>query len=412
MDQPIFMTRRSSYSLNDTWHDAIFDLDVRLKTVTLKMWGKPSAQFITGYKSHARHSQVINLIHQRVRAAYGKAKDPEVKSRLKRALDYIESRKESSKKKTERLRKMKEASDPQAGTALPYGSGFAPVKEKNDPFGLNELAKDFVEEVFTETWKFQDLDKNVSLPFIITVRQPEVKYGKMQNAAANIPERLRFFYYTVPTWDGQRKGADVYKIPQPVPVDITYTIKIFCNRMREVNEFNKLMMQKFTSKQAYVQINGHYMSVILEDPTDESVKEIEKRKYYIQSYKITLRGMLIDEKEFQVSPAITRAVTMLEVDTKTKSRKVKIEPPRPKSFDLDLLFVSGNTQLNEVFRYTVDLNVTTLENVSSYSVFINNNYLGDDLPVIQITDGDTLKVIVTKTDNTKQSVIKTNSVLV
>jgi len=80
-------------------------------------------------KSHARQSQVINLIHQRVRAAYNKAKDPEVKARLKRALDYIESRKEASKKKTERLRKMKEASDPQAGTALPYGSGFAPLKE-------------------------------------------------------------------------------------------------------------------------------------------------------------------------------------------------------------------------------------------------------------------------------------------
>ena len=59
-------------------------------------------------KSHARQSQVINLIHQRVRAAYGKAKDPEVRSRLKRALDYIESRKESSKKKTERLNKLKE----------------------------------------------------------------------------------------------------------------------------------------------------------------------------------------------------------------------------------------------------------------------------------------------------------------
>jgi hypothetical protein len=80
-------------------------------------------------KSHARQSQVINLIHQRVRAAYSKSKDPEVKSRLKRALDYIESRKESSKAKTQRLNKMKEASDPQAGTALPYGSGFAPVKE-------------------------------------------------------------------------------------------------------------------------------------------------------------------------------------------------------------------------------------------------------------------------------------------
>ncbi len=102
-------------------------------------------------KSHARQSQVINLIHQRVRAAYGKAKDPEVKSRLKRALDYIESRKESSKEKTERLRKMKEASDPQAGTALPYGSGFTPVKE-NDTFGLNEYAKTLVKKALIETW--------------------------------------------------------------------------------------------------------------------------------------------------------------------------------------------------------------------------------------------------------------------
>ena len=81
-------------------------------------------------KSHARQSQIINLIHQRVRAAYSKAKDPEVKLRLKRALDYIENRKESSKSKTERLRKLKETSDPQSGKAAPYGSGFAPVKNK------------------------------------------------------------------------------------------------------------------------------------------------------------------------------------------------------------------------------------------------------------------------------------------
>jgi hypothetical protein len=107
-------------------------------------------------KSHARQSQIINLIHQRVRAAYGKAKDPEVKARLKRGLDYIESRKEASKEKTQRLNKMKEASDPQAGTALPYGSGFAPVKEKLDPFGLNAYAHELVKETFEETWNPKD----------------------------------------------------------------------------------------------------------------------------------------------------------------------------------------------------------------------------------------------------------------
>ena len=81
-------------------------------------------------KKHARKSQIINLIHQRVRAAYGKAKDPEVKARLKRALDYIKKRKEASKNKTKILNK--ETADPQSGKAAPYGSGYAPVKIKNN----------------------------------------------------------------------------------------------------------------------------------------------------------------------------------------------------------------------------------------------------------------------------------------
>ena len=58
-------------------------------------------------KSHARQSQIINLIHQRVRAAYQNAKDPDTRARLKRGLDYIEKRKEASKKKTQRLKKQK-----------------------------------------------------------------------------------------------------------------------------------------------------------------------------------------------------------------------------------------------------------------------------------------------------------------
>ena len=58
-------------------------------------------------KSHARQSQIINLIHQRVRAAYGRAKDPAVKKRLKTGLDYITDKKEASKKKTQRLKKKK-----------------------------------------------------------------------------------------------------------------------------------------------------------------------------------------------------------------------------------------------------------------------------------------------------------------
>lgn len=348
------------------------------------------------------------------------------------------------------------------------------VSEKKVPT-INKIITNQNWSQFTETWNFQDLDNNVSLPFIATVRMPEVKYGTFQGGAANIPDRRQFFYYTVPTWDGQRKGADVYKIPQPIPVDITYNVKIFCNRMRELNEFNKIVMQTFTSKQAYQQIKGHYIPIVLDDVSDESAKDLEKRKYYIANYKFTMKGLLIDEEEFQISPAITRQVTMFEVDTKVKSRRVTIEPPKPNFFDLDINFLSGVTQLSEVFRYSVDLKVTNQENLincynvtysaitntnltytncsgnsvtlslttgntnticvkggtipsftnptgvtynngsycaSAYSVYINNNYVGDNLDLIQINDGDTLLIISYKDDITKAAKISTTAYLV
>ena len=55
-------------------------------------------------KSHKRQSQIINLIHQRLRVAMGRAKDPEVKKRLKTAFEYIEQKKEQSKRKTQKMK--------------------------------------------------------------------------------------------------------------------------------------------------------------------------------------------------------------------------------------------------------------------------------------------------------------------
>ena len=52
-------------------------------------------------KSHKRQSQIINLVHQRSRAAYQNAKDPKVKARLKKAFEYAKKRKEASKRKTQ-----------------------------------------------------------------------------------------------------------------------------------------------------------------------------------------------------------------------------------------------------------------------------------------------------------------------
>jgi hypothetical protein len=97
---------------------------------------------------------------------------------------------------------------------------------------------------------------------------------------------------------------------------------------------------------------------------------------------------------------------------KQEEEKVTPQPPRPNSFDVNLTFLSGVTQLSEVFRYTVDLKIDNIDNVSSYSVYLNGNYVGDNLTTIQITDGDTFLITVIKIDNTQSATIYTTAYLV
>jgi hypothetical protein len=264
---------------------------------------------------------------------------------------------------------------------------------------------------FTETWNIQNIDKNVEPPFITVVRVPEVKFGTNPATLYNIPNRKQYFYAQVPTWDGQRHGADIYKIPQPVPVDITYNVKIVCNRMRELNSFNKNVIEMFASRQAYTEIKGHYIPIVMGNISDESVMDLEKRKYYVQSYEFTLLGFLIDEDEFEVSPAISRVLQVVEFETQTTRRQPK-KLSNPASTTLDVLFVVGNNIITQIFDYTVDLNLGDTENLDSFDVYINNDYYGSDIEQIQLNTNDVLRLIVIKKDNDKESIIKFNNLLV
>ena len=257
---------------------------------------------------------------------------------------------------------------------------------------------------FTETWNFVDLDKNVSPPFITTVRSPEVKYGSNPALLYTIPNRKQYYYATVPTWDGQRKGMDIYTIPQPVPVDITYSVKFICNRMRELNELNKNVLQKFSSRQAYTFIKGQYVPIILQNISDESVVDLDKRKYYIQSYDFLMMGYLIDEEEFEVKPAISRTVQLLEAATQSRGKK-KSYPKNPSLFPLTFNFSAGTTAYTENYKYTADLSFEGMENISSWDVYINGDFYGSDLTEIQLTSGNNLTLNITPTDPSSDSQI-------
>jgi hypothetical protein len=166
---------------------------------------------------------------------------------------------------------------------------------------------------FTNNWTFSDDDGNVKLPFIAVIRKPDVQPGTNPSLQRTIPNRREFYYSSVPTWNGTQKGADIYKIPQPVAVDITFDVTIVCTKFRDLNRFNKIVLQKFSSRQAYTTIKGHYIPIILDSNGDTTPMEtIDGRRFYVQNYKFTMLGFLLDSEEFVVKPAISRMFLMNE----------------------------------------------------------------------------------------------------
>jgi hypothetical protein len=180
---------------------------------------------------------------------------------------------------------------------------------------------------YTNNWSFSDDDGNIKLPFIAVVRRPDVQFGTNPSIQRTIPDRRDFFYASVPTWDGNQMGADIYKIPQPIAVDISFDVTIVCTKFRDVNKFNQKVLQKFSSRQSYTKVKGHYIPIVLDRIEDNTPMDtMDGRRFYIQNYSFTMLGFLIDDEEFDVSPAIARSILMTEVDTRSTKLSKKSNP--------------------------------------------------------------------------------------
>jgi hypothetical protein len=211
---------------------------------------------------------------------------------------------------------------------------------------------------FTQNWSFSNEDGNMELPFVAIIRKPDVQYGTNPSVQRTIPDRYQFHYATVPTWNGTSMGADIYKIPQPIPVDISYEVTIICNRFRDLNKFNKKVLQRFPSRQDYTRVKGHYIPIVLDSIDDTSPMEaLDGRRFYMQNYKFTMLGFLIDSDEFEVSPAVSRLFIMSEFT----NENANMRKYQNKSLSLTNVNFTGNgTQT----LYSVGESIGTLFGVS------------------------------------------------
>ena len=260
---------------------------------------------------------------------------------------------------------------------------------------------------FTKTWQFTDKYTNVQMPFITIVRDTNIVLSEQQKY--NIPHLYKKPILKVPVWNGNRNGYDIYEIPQPINVDVSYEVRLFSTRMRELNEFNKKVLTEFSSLQAYTSINGHYTSITLDNVGDEhEINDINKKRFYVQKYDMKLHGFLLDENEFVIKPAITRTLLNYKfIGSKNGSRKkpnIMFNKFNDGQLEIEIVFFS-NSPLNVSFIADSEYVINFVENQNIVVYELKRNGVAVD-PTFNVVSGDLIEISISQTDSNVNSTLK------
>lgn len=263
---------------------------------------------------------------------------------------------------------------------------------------------------FTKTWQYSDINKNIELPFITIVRKPDPQVGTNYAGSFNIPGRPTFTYMKVPTWTGNIKGFDMYKIPQPISVDIKYEVRLFCSRMRDLNKMNRKILTSFSAGEKYIRVNGHPIPLMLDSIGDESViTNLDERKYYVQLYTINMLGYLLDEDDFIVTPAINRAINFYEISENIyRAAYQVVADDEKKTICINITFQSGVNSVTIPIEVGATYNTVNATNADSVVIKVNGLTVTTPFTVV---NGDSLYVKVNKSDANISSDIQISGVI-
>jgi hypothetical protein len=293
--------------------------------------------------------------------------------------------------------------------ALPKGITYEDLDTSFIDFVNKDLALDINGEMvpiifltiqrwaeYARTWKFTDEYKNIKLPFITIVRKPDVQAGTDQSGLWNIPGVPLFTYMKVPTFNGGRAGVDLYKIPQPTAVDLRYEVRLFCNKMRDLNKFNLQVQEAFRSRQFYINPAGHPMPLVLESVADESViSDFEQRRFYVQNFEILLKAYVLDEQEFKVVPMPNRVLALIELCSPAKQPVVNTTIADNSTIKIDIVSLAASPlTFSIIAQYNMVINdLILVKNIAEVDVSV------DTVPFtvpFSVTAGQTIGFTLTK----------------
>jgi len=228
---------------------------------------------------------------------------------------------------------------------------------------------------FGKMWKINDPEGGLLLNFKTVSRQLDVKHGTQQGLGGyNIPQDNQWWPCGyIPVTENGIESIDVLEMKQPMPVDLTYYLSIFSTKLENVNQFATMVLNRFKSLEDYIRVQGQYMSMELQDISDETKYDVEARRFYSQTCKILVKGYIIQETDFRRRRLQTR--TLIAIDTESKNKPcVTIEDDdKCESVDLVVDF-QPHSRPYAKFRLDEDLLVRGVQthNIKSFELRRNN----------------------------------------
>lgn len=265
---------------------------------------------------------------------------------------------------------------------------------------------------YMQSWANVDDKKNFIMNFKAITRENNPKGGTLYGSTRNIPGERTYLMKRVEARDkNDRKYYIDYRVKQPFCVDLLYTISLVTNKYELLNCFNQLVNDRFKAIDAYIRPNGHYIGMKLTDISDESDYSIDDRRFYSQSYRITVMAYIMPPDSFIVEekPALMLKgfdgegkKSFAEIEEVGQSACIGYNPYRYANLKLTV----GMDTCTKNMKFNMDTNFridkVKMTNVRGFEFWLNNDkenkqYVNGE---IGESESDSLKGFEIKADDT------------
>ena len=233
---------------------------------------------------------------------------------------------------------------------------------------------------YTQSWEFTDANKNLILNFKTVSRENNPQSGSIHNRLWNIPGERFYLMKRCKVLDdnGTESFLDL-KMKQPMAIDLSYKVTIFCSKYQLINDFNTLVNGLFDARQEYIWPNNHPMPMTLEGIQDESNYQIDDRQFYGQSYNIKVMAYIITEDDYKVEQIpLKKKLTNNSMFGIKKKAEVEIDED---SHELIIVFPSGCNKT----KFTIDCDYET-ERIEFVNIKFNKKIdFNDETPIEKTT---------------------------